>query len=295
MAKGARLVTAIGFSPSGKWIAATDAAEKIEVHLFERGKGGKAKFTCEVGKKCVNLSWMAGDDVMFGVAGAKHLSFFAVDFGKKSAKKTTCKLTGSTNISSISWCKSSKYKGHWVAGGSDGKCYYGEKESGSKAIKLGKSVQSVCSAEAKFGEIVLVGTNEKAINAYKYSGKLDDKPLWTLDTADKPLSLDLFNETILMGLKNGSLLTMPMAEKAGEANLIMTSHCDGEVWGLQVVDIGKGELRAITSADDNRILTYDVKKHKALAEGTIKEKSKYKEPKGYRGGASSMSSKKADQ
>ena len=86
MAKGARLVTAIGFSPSGKWIAATDAAEKIEVHLFERGKGGKAKFTCEVGKKCVNLSWMSGDDVMFGVAGAKHLSFFAIEIFVVDAK-----------------------------------------------------------------------------------------------------------------------------------------------------------------------------------------------------------------
>ena len=41
-------------------------------------------------------------------------------------------------------------------------------------------------------------------------------------------------------------------------------------------------------------MTYDVKKHKELAEGTIKEKRKYKEPKGYRGGASSMPSKKAD-
>lgn len=53
----------------------------------------------------------------------------------------------------------------------------------------------------------------------------------------------------------------------------MTSHCDGEVWGLDVIDInGKGELRAITSADDGRILTYDIKKHKALAEGSVKVK-----------------------
>jgi hypothetical protein len=36
MPKGCRLVTAIGFSATGKWIAASDAAEKITVHLFER-------------------------------------------------------------------------------------------------------------------------------------------------------------------------------------------------------------------------------------------------------------------
>lgn len=34
--KGCRLVTGIGFSQSGKYIAASDAAEKIEVHLFDR-------------------------------------------------------------------------------------------------------------------------------------------------------------------------------------------------------------------------------------------------------------------
>jgi len=72
-----------------------------------------------------------------------------------------------------------------------------------------------------------------------------------------------------MGLKNGSIVEMEYkADGSGKPNVIMTSHCDGEVWGLDVVDIsGKGDLRIITSADDNRILAYDVKAHKALAEG----------------------------
>ena len=77
----------------------------------------------------------------------------------------------------------------------------------------------------------------------------------------------------------------------------MTSHCDGEVWGMDVVDIGGGELRALTSADDNRILAYDIKKHLALVEGQVKEppKKKKKDKGGYKGGASSMSSCPADQ
>ena len=41
----------------------------------------------------------------------------------------------------------------------------------------------------------------------------------------------------------------------------MTSHCDGEVWGLDVVDIGNGQMRMITSGDDNRILTYNLETH----------------------------------
>lgn len=41
----------------------------------------------------------------------------------------------------------------------------------------------------------------------------------------------------------------------------MTSHCDGEVWGLDVVTLDNGGIRIITSADDNRILAYDAKTH----------------------------------
>jgi hypothetical protein len=37
----------------------------------------------------------------------------------------------------------------------------------------------------------------------------------------------------------------------------MTSHCDGEVWGLDVVTLDDGSLRILTSADDNRILAYN--------------------------------------
>jgi WD40 repeat protein len=96
-----------------------------------------------------------------------------------------------------------------------------------------------------------------------------------------------------MGLKNGSLVEMAWtADGKGTPNVIMTSHCDGEVWGLDFIDLGGGEYRIITSADDNRILAYDVKKHKALAEGKVMEaaKKKGKDKDGYKGGASSMSS-----
>ena len=37
----------------------------------------------------------------------------------------------------------------------------------------------------------------------------------------------------------------------------MTSHCDGEVWGLEIVTLDDGSLRILTSADDNRILAYN--------------------------------------
>ena len=74
---------------------------------------------------------------------------------------------------------------------------------------------------------------------------------------------------------------------------IMSSHCDGECWGLEVIHLENGEIRVLTSADDNRILAYDLTKRGCLAEGAVcldKPTKKKKPAGGFKGGASSMSS-----
>jgi len=77
---------------------------------------------------------------------------------------------------------------------------------------------------------------------------------------------------------------------------VMTSHCDGETWGLDIATLENGESRVITSGDDNRILCYNPKTHEALAEGVCWDKpaKKSKKKGGYKGGASSMSSQPAE-
>lgn len=163
------------------------------------------------------------------------------------------------------------------------------------------------------GEVVLVGGNDKTLNCYTIDGKsLSKAPAWTIKCDAAPRSLDVFSGNLLLGLANGSLSVLPLEKNGqGTPEVIMTSHCDGEVWGLTVVDLnGKGDLRAITSADDGRILTYDIKKHKALAEGDVKVqpaeedggKKKKKKKKGKskskgkkKPGASSMSSCPSDE
>lgn len=98
-----------------------------------------------------------------------------------------------------------------------------------------------------------------------------------------------------MGLKNGSVVEMPYTQDGkARPNVVMTSHCDGEVWGLDVIDLGGGEIRMLTSADDNRILAYNPKTKQALAEGKVGTDAKKKDKGGYKGGASSMSSQPAN-
>jgi hypothetical protein len=194
---------------------------------------------------------------------------------------------------SVAYIPDDKYSNHIISGGGDGKVYHWIGKDCTKTYDNNKG--SVHSVAAKMddkagGIVVLVGGNDKTITTYKFDGALTK--LWNTAVDAAPRSLDLYQGQILMGLKNGSLVEMTWsADGKSKPNVIMTSHCDGEVWGLDFVDIGGGEYRIITSADDNRILAYDVKKHKALAEGIVLEAKKKKKDKGgYKGGASSMSS-----
>tara|TARA_B110000285_G_C15089818_1_gene598419 strand:- start:413 stop:1204 length:792 start_codon:yes stop_codon:yes gene_type:complete len=106
----------------------------------------------------------------------------------------------------------------------------------------------------------------------------------------------MLNGSILLGLKNGSICDLPWSDAGTtKPNVVMTSHCDGEVWGLDIVSLPGGELRMITSADDNRVLAYNPKTKMVLAEGIVNQPStkKHKDKGGFKGGASSMSSQPA--
>jgi hypothetical protein len=56
---------------------------------------------------------------------------------------------------------------------------------------------------------------------------------------------------MVVGLRNGSIYESSTGDYP-----IMASHCDGEVWGL---DISSGMV--VTSGDDNQIIVWDPVKH----------------------------------
>lgn len=287
--KGARLVTAIGVSATDKYICAADAAEKITAHIFDVAGGKAAIATCQINMKVVHLAWNPNNENQFATAGKDHVAICDFD-GKKACKMTKGKA-GKGKIESqcsAAFLNDKKYSNMIITGGSDGCVYHWTGDSVTKKYENNKgSVHSVACRidKAAGGEVVLVGGNDKTLTVYKFDGKLTK--LWSVPVDAAPRSVDLFNGQILMGLKNGTIMEMEYkGDGSGKPNVVMTSHCDGEVWGLDVTDIdGKGNLRMITSGDDNRVLAYDVKNHKALAEGIVQAKAKKQ-----KGGASSMSS-----
>lgn len=72
-----------------------------------------------------------------------------------------------------------------------------------------------------------------------------------------PKSIDFFNNNLLLGLRNGSIMEVKnVMDEKNEIKIHMQSHFEGETWGLAVCG-----NRFITSGGDNQILMIDADTH----------------------------------
>lgn len=67
-----------------------------------------------------------------------------------------------------------------------------------------------CRKDEKIGELVIAGGYDKSLSLYKLNGDNLQK-LWSVECAAAPRSVDLFQGRFLLGLKNGSLVDMPVS------------------------------------------------------------------------------------
>lgn len=77
-------------------------------------------------------------------------------------------------------------------------------------------------------------------------------------------SIDVLDGKILIGHDNGRIQTVNV--DGTDKKLINASHCDGETWGLEVIQ-DKGTF--LTCGDDNLIHEYDIKKKEMVRSGKI--------------------------
>lgn len=115
-----------------------------------------------------------------------------------------------------------------------------------------------------------------------YSGAKDKKVctidpanmtvLTSVDTESMPRAIDVQGGKMVVGMRNGTIQL--------DGTPVMHSHSDGEVWGLEFLP-GQGP---ITSADDNKVLYWDMHKRKCV--NVVKVSDRKVNAK--RGGASTM-------
>lgn len=89
-----------------------------------------------------------------------------------------------------------------------------------------------------------------------------------------PKGLDYFNGKILAGLRNGNIIEIDEATE--EKKIVLSSHHEGETWGLEIVPATKS---IFTVGDDNKILQFNYETRTCENRGFLSEKSQPKNTK----------------
>jgi len=84
-----------------------------------------------------------------------------------------------------------------------------------------------------------------------------------VDYNDLIRSIDIFNGNMLVGTRDGSI--WHISPSTG-SNLIMSSHSDGEVWGL---DTHQGKV--LTTGDDNKVILWNPEKRTMESKSHVSE------------------------
>ena len=85
-----------------------------------------------------------------------------------------------------------------------------------------------------------------------------------------PRSIDFFNDNLLVGLRNGSILEFKnvMSGDSPTENCIVKSHFEGEIWGLELIP---EQNKVVTCGDDNMIMCFDYETKQFDRKGTVSD------------------------
>jgi len=134
----------------------------------------------------------------------------------------------------------------------------------------------ICTIRYIGGKLISGGKDGKVAITEPASGTVEK----TVDFGNLVRAVDMRpDKSALVGLRDGTIYTLNI--DSGAKNIVMQSHCEGEVWGLAAVD----DSRVVTSGDDNKIMVWDITARKCVSSSKISSKSR-KPPKG---GASTLS------
>ena len=273
--RNSRAVTTLGFNSSGDLLAsaALDNDHTVRVWKWESGsqiwelKGGPDKI--------LDCCWSPVDNTLC-TAGIKHI-YFWVDADTAGCDKKRGIFGSSHNMCSLT---TAQYldDGRAVTGGTNGQIYvWGKDRKCEKSFKAHGS-SAIHTMRIIDGTILSGGADHKL-------NEIDGASFETMNSIgldSTPRSVDKLGETIIVGCRDGNIIEVTGQNK----KVVMESHSDGEVWGLQPHPT---QLDAfVTTGDDNKIKVWDKAQRKCLSTGVLDPKAGAERKAGY--GASTLAS-----
>ena len=151
----------------------------------------------------------------------------------------------------------------------------------------------ITAIEAVGGKIISGGKDKRIAIIEAKGGNFKLEKFIDL-SASFPRSVDLFNGNLLVGLRNGSILEFKEAltAEAPSEKILMQSHFEGEVWGLELIE---SEKKLLTCGDDNQFKEYNFEEQNCLRSGKLSDHKPKNAAKVKQVTASSMSIYPANQ
>lgn len=220
-------------------------------------EGGKDKlFACAWSKRA--------DDLRFAVLSTKQIKFFhPADITKKLQQPGTFGKATMTNLTSLGfdeegWCYTGGENGH-IQVWSDACTVVKQIKAHSAAI-----TGIVCEKNR-----LISGGKDKKIAIISTAGGNFKLEKFVDLGASFVRSIDFFNNSLLVGLKNGSICEYENVVESEEVKetVLAQAHFEGELWGLEVVD----DTHVVTCGDDNRIMLWNTDTHTVVRTGKISD------------------------
>ena len=247
--RDSRGITAMAFSKDGTHLASCALDNDHTVRVWNWAQGSKV-FEGKGGPdKILDANFSPVEDTLLTV-GIKHIYFWskAQGWGKKKGifgkVGTMCTMTACGFLSN----------GCAVTGGSNGSIYLWNGNRCAKMVNIHKP-KAACHTLNVVNDSIYAGGSDKTLHVL--DPQLNVRAAHQLSAT--PRAVDAKGNNIIVGCINGDIV-----EISGQSipQKVMESHCDGEVWGLDVNLANRGYIT--TAGDDNMVRTWDIMSKKCV-------------------------------
>lgn len=157
-------------------------------------------------------------------------------------------------------------EGWCYSGGDNGQIYVWS--DGCSVVKAIKAHSAGITGITADGGKLISGGKDKRICIISAAGGNFKLEKFLDFSSSFPKALDMLNGNLLVGLRNGSVVEFKnvLEEENPEEKVLIKSHFEGEIWGLEIVP---DQNKVLTCADDNQIMQWDYSTKTFERKGTV--------------------------
>ena len=253
LGRNTRAVSTIRFSKDGKYFFCSDKHNDSNVYCFET-EGAKLVGQNKCGSDPV-FDAETGANNVFGVSTKRGCHFFHFDGSELDKKRG---IFGSNKSSTMISMAYNAEDDCFYSGTGKGSVYEWKGNSCVRSVKLHEG--SIRGLQWANGVLLSSGSRDNKLIVSK-----NLEALHTIELPSYAKSLDFHHGKYIAATSCGKVIEL--GEGGANPKVIMQGHSAGETWGLAIGPEGK----VYTTADDNKVISWDPATKKCANVGIVNE------------------------